>query len=100
MDLYVDLINPRSPFQYLQTKIAEEVPSETSSDSDELDYAESIPPIDREHHDHPFALNKRNGFKLSLMVSLMYFSLLLLHLLSNFGRLNRFLISTKLKSEN
>ena len=72
MKLYVDLINLLSPFQYLQHKIAEEVPSETSSDSDELDYAESIPPLDREHNDHPFALNKRNGFKLSLMVSLVF----------------------------
>ena len=64
-----------SPFQHLQGKINEEsFHSECSEDTDiDPDYAESIPPIDRENHHHEqggFPLNKRNaGFKLSLMVN-------------------------------
>ena len=63
----------QSPFQHLQGKISEEFHSECSEDTDiDPDYAESIPPIDRENHHEQggFPLNKRNaGFKLSLMVN-------------------------------
>ena len=61
-----------SPFSHLQGKISEELTPKGSEDDelDELDYAESIAPVDRENSDHGFPLNKRNaGFKLSLMVN-------------------------------
>ena len=43
--------------------------SEPGSDDEcQSDYAESIPPLERENTEHGIPANKRNGFKLSFLV--------------------------------